>query len=322
MENVYKYVLKEDSRALVNFALPIKRLEKEKEKTSKEIDLELVNLTIEKGYEVALKYLIENYPEKLAKSYCSYERNLKKLELELEREKERLETFELSSYNLPEELLDWFKNKRYTHTLILYGASGVGKTQAALTLLKNTNPLLLTHLEGLKNLKKKNTSIIFDDVNLENLSDQEKIHLFDRTMKGEIRILYGTIIIPKNTIMIFTTNNLKTIYSEFLLEKDVLSAIERRIVEVREKMYIENITINITNSSIDNSTNIDNSIDNSTTNNSTKIDNLEVNKSKHDLKEKEARKEKEDSDSTDWANVGWGNDEWEIIDEKSESWDW
>nr|WAE42541.1 MAG: replication associated protein [Cressdnaviricota sp.] len=108
-------------------------------------------------------------------------------------------------------------------SLVLHGKAGTGKTEYAKQHFKN--PLLISDINGLKLFKpKEHDGIIFDDMSFLHIPKEIQIHIVDYDNPRDIKILYGTIRIPKNVKKIFTTNN----YDGRIFEIDN-PAISRRI---------------------------------------------------------------------------------------------
>ncbi len=104
-----------------------------------------------------------------------------------------------------EHKLDWSK------TIILWGESGIGKTQWALSLFKK--PLLVSHIDQLALFDKTYDGIVFDDMNFTGAENGKgawprgsQIHLVDQDNHRNIHIRYEIATIPAHTKKIFTTN--------------------------------------------------------------------------------------------------------------------
>lgn len=90
-------------------------------------------------------------------------------------------------------------------SIVIWGKSGIGKTQFAITLLPNA--LMVSHMDDLRNFDGSfHSGIIFDDVDVKHFPRTSQIHLVDQDHDRSIHIRYGCAIIPKKTKKIFTTN--------------------------------------------------------------------------------------------------------------------
>ena len=107
-------------------------------------------------------------------------------------------SFDLDDFTR-EPITDWSKS------IILHGQAGIGKTQYALAHFKS--PLLVSDKNDLGQFnKKKHDGIVFDDMNFNDWSREEQLHIVEQEVPKSIRILYGTKRIPAHTKKIFTTN--------------------------------------------------------------------------------------------------------------------
>lgn len=108
----------------------------------------------------------------------------------------------------------------------IHGPSGTGKTQFALSHFKN--PLLVRHIDDLKQLTERNDGIVFDDLDFSHWPVGSIIHLLDMDEASSINVKYGVVRIPANTPRIFT-HNTATIFAPPNLHVNQLSAINRRL---------------------------------------------------------------------------------------------
>lgn len=109
--------------------------------------------------------------------------------------------YQMSSFpeSWQEIIWDW------TTTQILWGSSGIGKTEFACAVLPGA--LMVSHLDDLSVFNPEvHSGIIFDDVDIGNRPRTGQIHIVDQTMDRSIHIRYACAFIPKNTKKIFTTN--------------------------------------------------------------------------------------------------------------------
>lgn len=91
-------------------------------------------------------------------------------------------------------------------TNVLIGPSGCGKTITAIRRMKK--PLLLVrHMDTLQHFDAHlHKSILFDDMNFTHLHRTSQIHLVDRTLPSALHRRYGTALIPANTQVSITGN--------------------------------------------------------------------------------------------------------------------
>lgn len=122
-------------------------------------------------------------------------------------------------------------------SIVITGTSGIGKTQYALS--QFTRPLLISHIDDLKNLRPHHNGLVFDDMSFQHWPPQSCIHLLDLELPRSINVKYGTVTIPSLLPRIFTSN--KTLREIFSLQCQEVewSAIERRcyLLEVHTKLY-------------------------------------------------------------------------------------
>lgn len=109
--------------------------------------------------------------------------------------------FALTSFNFPLEM--W---NHATHTLILFGATNVGKTSLAKALLPRA--LMTRHIDKLRDYKRLGfKGIILDDMSFNHLKEPElQIHLLDRADETQVHCRYGVAEIPAETPVIITSN--------------------------------------------------------------------------------------------------------------------
>lgn len=120
---------------------------------------------------------------------------------------------------------------------LLWGPSNVGKTQFACAHF--TNPLVVSHIDRLKELSPDNDAIIFDDMSFKHWPVEAVIHLLDTELERQINVRYGTITIPANTTKVFTHNTRNPFYKDEEIGEEQKEAIERRLQrrQVINKLY-------------------------------------------------------------------------------------
>lgn len=108
-------------------------------------------------------------------------------------------------FRLDEFNMFWPRDFDWTTSVILWGASGIGKTSYARALLPNA--LLISHLDDLALYEGGDyDGLIFDDMSFNHIPREGQIHLVDIDEFRSIHIRYKTAGIPANTKKIFTTN--------------------------------------------------------------------------------------------------------------------
>lgn len=116
-------------------------------------------------------------------------------------------------------------NKKSIH---LYGPPGIGKTKYALAHFQN--PLLLDSLENLKNLNPTHDGLVFDDMSFKHIPGDVVIKILDMDFDRTVKVLYGTITIPRGLRRIFTHNDKDIFYIDKQISEKQKGAIERRVI--------------------------------------------------------------------------------------------
>ncbi len=128
--------------------------------------------------------------------------------------------------------IDW------TKSIVLWGESGIGKTQWALSMFKK--PLLVSERDQLGLFDSSYDGIIFDDCNFVGEGETKKaawavhnqIHLVDQDNTRAIKIRYENAVIPAHTKKVFTTN----VDGGYIFELEV-RAIRRRLQIIELKKF-------------------------------------------------------------------------------------
>ena len=171
----------------------------------------LYAVMLKDGYAKAVKELYERYPREATMKGGSICSNLLKASVYLKGE-ERLGNrteFSFDSFvGLPDTVLKWLETLG-DKPLILHGGSGFGKTALAKTLMNQLGKkyLIVSEINDLRRFMDSDfNAIIFDDLDFTKMSRENVIHLVDSDEDRNIRILYGTALIPSKTSKIFTLN--------------------------------------------------------------------------------------------------------------------
>ena len=185
----------------------------------------LIQLAYQKTPEEIEKILLEEHPTIFLKKGNQFLKNLQQLSRHHHLEKDVVESYT----KILKYVLDWLKDSE-RKSLIIKGISNTGKTNFALALLKDHNPLLVGDKEKLKEFKKGfHKSIIFNAFDFNNISREEVIKYFDTEFDRDFRVTYGYITIPSQIKKIFTTNK------EKLTKFDDLNEIKHRILNFEVK---------------------------------------------------------------------------------------
>lgn len=214
--------------------------------TENEFKIKLFLIAKEKGLEEAMNYLSMKRPELVCTHYKKIESNLKAF---LESSSLKL-PLKFTDFDYPKEINHWFEFEKDTRTLFLTGPSGAGKTEGVINLLKDYNPILITDINALKELKSSHKAIIFDDINWSVIPREVKIHLLDKNRTSNIKIIYQSVKLPSTLVKAVTSNNPQDLLSFW----DNDDAITRRIRHVHLEQplfnqinHINNLTINFIN---------------------------------------------------------------------------
>lgn len=102
--------------------------------------------------------------------------------------------FKLSDFAIPPVLQAWME--RPTRTLLLAGESGCGKTSFAMAFCKERKlkTLVVNEVQDLRRLEPHHEAIIFDDANIESLTETQLLSLISTEANKTLRVLYGTVI--------------------------------------------------------------------------------------------------------------------------------
>lgn len=124
-----------------------------------------------------------------------------------------------------------------TKAVLFWGKSGSGKTQFALAHFKN--PLLVRHIDKLKEFSEENDGIVFDDMSFKHIPPEAVIHLLDMEEESTVHCRYQVGVIPRNVPRIFTHNTEYPFYTLSTIDKEQRAAIDRRLncQECIQKLY-------------------------------------------------------------------------------------
>lgn len=157
------------------------------------------DLAKEGNWKEALQLIIEEQPKEI-RFLDKWEKNLKRVSqlYKIPYNKTKFERKDFKEIEVP-----W--TPKSTKCLVISGASGIGKTQFAKTLLKN--PLLVRHKDKLKQFDSTiHDGIIFDDMSFAHWPREACIHLLDTEEDSDLDVKCSMVTIPAGTPRIFTTN--------------------------------------------------------------------------------------------------------------------
>lgn len=167
-----------------------------------------------------MDYFAKKKPDLISSQFSSLYTNLSKYcDVKL---KDVEPKYTLDSFIYPNELMEWFNELKTTRTLVLESASGYGKTQGIITLLKHHGYKILriTDINNLKDIRTEHSALILDDLDWTDIKNVTKISLFDKDSFNNIRILYSTVMLNPNLLKIVLTNNIEPILGEWDLTKN------------------------------------------------------------------------------------------------------
>lgn len=122
--------------------------------------------------------------------------------------------------------------------ILLYGPSGIGKTNFALAHFKS--PLLVTHLDQLADIRDDHDGLVFDDLSFKHTNFQQVINLLDIDFGRHVHIRYTTGMIPKGMKRIFC-HNTDEIFDLPDLTDEQIVAIARRLRKVKMSIDSRNL---------------------------------------------------------------------------------
>lgn len=163
--------------------------------------------------------------------------------------------FKLKDFNLNnnEELKQWIHDP--TKTLVLAGRSGTGKTQfcKAFAQDKHLKTLLVSHIEGFKDLRHEHDCIIIDDANVQQLEATQLLSAMDNEQNKTLRVLYSTVNKKQGLIQMITMNKQEFLKIKHFLKQErfarrmLFSELKEPIIHLNVNIQINNTTNNISN---------------------------------------------------------------------------
>lgn len=148
----------------------------------------LYEILFHEGYEAAIDLLYTRYSKHAIQRGSAIIKNLALANdyLQMNRNLKILPKYSLSDFrNLPESILLWISENQPL-ALLIFGPSGTGKTELAKAMMeqKGVKFAFVRNKESLKEFRINfHKGIIFDDLDLDNLSREELIHLFESSSR-------------------------------------------------------------------------------------------------------------------------------------------
>lgn len=187
-------------------------------------------LTVEEG----LQILEKNHP----RDYLLQRDRIHKNLTDHHNQKRKIQdttAYQWSEYG--EYVVTLVKESWMSKTIILHGPTNVGKT--ALAKWMGGSPMLVSHLDQLRNIPATTSHLIFDDMSFSHLPRTTILHLVDLAEDRAIHIRYGMGLIRAGLPRILTTNRRDFLGREGEESRQYDPAIERRIcwIDVENKLY-------------------------------------------------------------------------------------
>ena len=189
-------------------------------------------------------------PKMVLTDYTKLKRNIQELKRDEMRKMDASSVIGVENFIKDEKLEKFFNEDIARKTLYLSGRSGIGKTEYVKTKMVEKAGaeavIRVTDKEGLKVLDGTEKAIIMDDINLDNLSAEELLGLFDVCNNHDQRILYGTALLRKGVYRAVISN--KTIHEAIRnrnFPQAQIEAILRRIFEVDLKGKVLKLTLEL-----------------------------------------------------------------------------
>jgi hypothetical protein len=173
----------------------------------------LHSILVRDGFYAAVNTLYSVYPKQAVQNGSYLINNLQLMDgyYTTRAAAERAPKFTLDKFkNVPHEVKAWLDSNK-PMSVVLWGPSGVGKTELAKAVLyaKQKRVLFVREIQALKDFEDGfHDAIIFDDLNVSDTPREELIHLVDIDNASDLRLLYRGKRLPADIDRVFTTNTL------------------------------------------------------------------------------------------------------------------
>lgn len=126
----------------------------------------------------------------------------------------------------------------FSKAVLVYGPSGIGKTNWVLAHFEN--PLLISHMDQLKDITPEHDALVFDDISFKHMPIGSVIHLLDMKFDRQIHTRYSNATIPKGMKRVFTYNLSNPFYDDNLTHAEHKNAVDRRLTKIHvTKLFAE-----------------------------------------------------------------------------------
>jgi hypothetical protein len=161
----------------------------------------------------ALNLYENERPDFFIQNHLSLEKSLRGLFLKAHG---AVAKFDFSKFSIPESLSELLGKvetgfqTRSPKSLYLHGGAGTGKSRLIESFViqkMKLKPLVVNNFDAIKEFKQGvHTAIVFDDIDLKKLSEEELIKLLDSEQETTFRVTYGNAFIPAYTLRFFISN--------------------------------------------------------------------------------------------------------------------
>ena len=137
-----------------------------------------------------------------------------------------LARFNLDSFNVPADLIEAVNTThQQDKALVIIGPTGIGKTQAVLSLTQDQNPLRLTELDNLKFVNEEHQTLVLDDCQLSTMGRSGILALLDVKTERTIRCRYSNAELSATLKVIVIGNSMELIFGELATDEALLRRI-------------------------------------------------------------------------------------------------